>query len=377
MEYLEGKTDIQNRLLAPAPNEEGIVTTEMLKYFVTIGTHAPSGDNAQPWQFIWDGASLVINEDRTRSGFFLDLCNESTWIAFGALVENIKIAASSYGLAVSWKIQFAGPGQGASLRLTFKRSAVARDPLSLHVLRRCVNRRAFKRRDVAAELLQQISREATKIQDVRFDWIARGEERAAFKEVTVVGDRMVFQEKQLHETLFRWVQFNESALTGLPVSVLGLNFMERITLPLIRSWAVLSRLNKLGMHRMFALHSYILMQSAPEYCVIALKDTSPEGYVRAGMALERAWIKANAVGLSVQPMSAGLFLLNFFRERGAADFSPAAAVTLPKLEKRLRSVWEIEQKGIPVLLLRVGYARPPQARTRRLPLEQVLKTVGS
>ena len=78
--------------------------TDTIRFIVEMGTWAISGDNSQHWKLSWDGKILQISHDLTRAEFSYDVKRESVLQTFGALIENIKIAASSRKLSMHYEL---------------------------------------------------------------------------------------------------------------------------------------------------------------------------------------------------------------------------------------------------------------------------------
>ena len=125
-----------------------------------------------------------------------------------------------------------------------------------------------------------------------------------------------------------------------------------------------------------------VLRSARVYAqagAIALLSTSGRGrehFVRAGEALERVWLTATRLDIAVQPM-AGITLLVLRLLLGAGEgLSSAQRRRLEVLHGRLRGLFPVLSSDTPILLLRLGRAAPPSARTPRLPLGELLIIEG-
>ena len=70
---------------------------EIIEKIIFAGTQAPSGHNAQPWEFVVEGDTIHIvnlpDEDTTIFNFN----QNGAFIAHGAALENMIIAAAEYG----------------------------------------------------------------------------------------------------------------------------------------------------------------------------------------------------------------------------------------------------------------------------------------
>lgn len=70
-----------------------------IEKILEAGVRAPSGENSQPWRFVMSGDTLSIYNlpDRDRSLYNIDQLG--SFVAHGALIENIMIAASAFQYA--------------------------------------------------------------------------------------------------------------------------------------------------------------------------------------------------------------------------------------------------------------------------------------
>ena len=88
---------------APVPARPGPVSAEQVIHLVSSAVLAPSGGNCQPWKFVWsaDGRLRCLH-DAARSASFLDFEHRAAYLALGAAVENVVIAAADLGLRAEW-----------------------------------------------------------------------------------------------------------------------------------------------------------------------------------------------------------------------------------------------------------------------------------
>jgi nitroreductase len=85
----------------PAGRNANGVSTDEIRFIVFHGSLAPSGGNVQPWRFEWRKEQLDAIHLPDRSRTLLDFNNCASYVAFGAVAENIDLAASELGLRAS------------------------------------------------------------------------------------------------------------------------------------------------------------------------------------------------------------------------------------------------------------------------------------
>ena len=106
---------------------------------------------------------------------------------------------------------------------------------------------------------------------------------------------------------------------------------------------------------MFAAYS-------PSHLVVLASDLElDQAAVAVGRALQRFWLAATSQGLAVQPLAAATVLpLQTSDEQG----------TRGEIRRVLREGWDSICPALrPLIVLRVGHARPPAVRTARHPVE--------
>ena len=117
-------------------------------------------------------------------------------------------------------------------------------------------------------------------------------------------------------------------------------------------------LSGLGAHLLIgARAAYLPCRLAPHLCAIVTTLPLEEGCLAVGRALERAWLKASALGLAFQPYAApALLALEGYRD------------VRDSVRTRLSEGWaELAPAATPLIAFRLGRAPGPVVWTRRLP----------
>jgi molybdopterin/thiamine biosynthesis adenylyltransferase len=352
-----------------------IIPEEVIRYLVTMGTWAPSADNCQPWRFTWDGETLLLLKDPERTGFFYDVNNESTLITLGAVIENIWIAATHYGLETSLKMFPSEQNSNVVAELKFRQADMDEDPLYSFIMHRCVNRKPYRRQKIAHDVVQKLTDVVAETPGADMLWMDEKDVKNEMKKIIFDADRILFEDQRLHHGLFRWLRMEkeDAAKTdGMNMDVLELNFFQRKVFPVLSNWTVLSWLNKIGVSRMIASNSLVLLKRSPAYCLLTMEERSATAYINGGMMMERFWIKANALGLSLQPMAGFIFLLNHLSHDGAVQFREIHREMILKINTKLQSILQDKKDEIHIMFFRVGHAEPPSTRSPRRPVAEVL-----
>ena len=129
----------------------------------------------------------------------------------------------------------------------------------------------------------------------------------------------------------------------------------------------MKRFNRMGISKIVPLISYRGILRAPLVGLLKCKDTCDETMIKGGQALERIWLTATRMGLSLQPMTAiTLFWMRWrMNQLGVFDRNQ---------EDLLRSLWETYHDifDVPsnsreghVMLFRIGVGDRVACRTLR------------
>ena len=118
---------------------------EVIKKILNTAVWAPSGDNSQPWRFEVRDRIIDVFCLPEKDNPIFNYRNRGTYLANGALIENIVIAASHEGYATEVKIfpDSANPKHIAQIELTS--SDPKAEPLYNYILKRASNRKFYQK----------------------------------------------------------------------------------------------------------------------------------------------------------------------------------------------------------------------------------------
>jgi nitroreductase len=353
------------------------LSDQQVREIVSFGVLAPSGGNCQPWKFAWSaGGQLRCIHDVARSESFLDFDHWAAYLAVGAAVENIVIAAAAVGLDAT-VVPFPDGGPDVVCDIAFSPISAARSAsgpaLAPFIARRATNRRNGLRVPLAPEetagLHAALGEPAAELQ------ILTGADH--LDEIGLIlgaGDRFRFLCETLHREMMGEMRWSSEQARqtgdGIDIATLDLREVDEAGLRLLSSWPVVRFLRSLGMGGALEDLSKRAVDSASAVALITYAGTSPAACFMGGRAMERVWLTATALGLAVQPMSSLPYL--FARLERGAGFDPRERDTLHELRERYSRVFRVGSDTAELLLFRIGKADPPTARSLRRPLEAVL-----
>jgi sulfur-carrier protein adenylyltransferase/sulfurtransferase len=345
---------------------------------------APSGDNAQPWSFEVHGENRFDVCVRIAAGNVYEYRHgEPTLISAGTLLENIAIAAPSYGKRAKW--DYLGlAGQVHRIKVELHEDAAAfENPLAGQIGRRSVDRRPYRMRPLAADDRRILSECVGP--EFSVEWhesLAARRKIAALTRLATDIRLRIPETFEIHNRIVDWKRVNSP--DAIPSRALGL---DALTLKIMR-WTLAKRArteiaNRLGSPTFAGLQMDFLpgLFSAAYFALRAQQrqQGQPEQasqLLRAGQAVQRFWLTATSLGLALQPCLATLafsyygltgepFTVSEPERRKAAELARRASKDLSNLETLF-------------FLGRIGFPKGKlESRSLRVPLAQLVRDDGS
>jgi molybdopterin/thiamine biosynthesis adenylyltransferase len=363
--------------LPEAEVDSSSIPEVVFRFILKAGIQAPSGDNAQPWRLSWQGDSIEVDVDPEADRSFFNVHQIASKISCGAVLENMRIAVTAFGLEGSVAyLPEASPEAGASLKLHY--TGRNKDPLCDVIWKRCTNRKPYDRRPVSEEAIESLHSQIRGFPGARLHILTERSDLKRLAKIVYRVDRIRTEHRPLHEHLVRMIRFTEREARekrdGFPLKNLEGGPAGEAFLKFTRPWPVMNLMNKVGVGRMVALHAYQGLMSASAAGLLTVPGMETSDFVRGGQALERIWLSLTQQEIAMQPMAAvNLFWLRWQLE-GPDGF-------MDKHQSLLNSVWAEYQGLFPgvdfsreghVMLFRLGFAKDIRHRTYRRDLDHFL-----
>jgi nitroreductase len=342
---------------------------------------APSGDNAQPWRFEVQTDNRFDVLVRIEPGNVYEYRQgEPTLISAGTLLENIAIAAPSFGKKASWDYAgFAGQEHRIQVELRDDAEAAAH-PLFPVIERRSVDRRPYQMTPLSAAQRQALA--AAVGPEFPLEWHEGLSDRRKIAALTRLATDIRLRIPEtfaIHNHVVDWKR--DYSPDGIPARALGLDAM---TLKIMR-WTLAKRQRTEMANRMGSpFFAGLQMDFLPgifsaAYFSFRLRPRAAQPaeavrqLLRAGQAVQRFWLTATQLGLVMQPCLAALAFAHY----GAAD----EAFTVSQAERRKAAVLARRvEKDLPdpkslVFLGRIGtpVAAKQDSRSLRVPLAELVR----
>ncbi len=351
---------------------------EIIHRILDLARWAPSGDNQQPWRFeIRDDHNIRIHAQDTRHHCVYDLEGHASLLAIGALLENIRIAASPHQLSpIVRKLGTNLPG-AHRWEVEFRSDqAVPPDPLVAFIPLRTVQRRAMRRRRLT--MLEKHALEAAVGDEYEILWFEGFSERLKIAQLLFASAKLRLtlpEAYATHAAVIEWrSQFSE---TKVPDQAVGLDPLStRLMEWALVSWSRVAFLNKFLAGTLLprlqldlipglacGAHFWLLAKCPPQ---------REEDFIQGGRAWQRLWLTATGLGLGHQPEMTPLIFGGYARRVICFSASPEAMPAAVALRRKLEHLRTPEISARAIVMARIGEGPIPRARSHRRPLSALL-----
>ena len=345
-----------------------------IEALVAYAVLAPTGGNAQPWRFVYDGAELACLDDRRVAVPAMDPERLSVRAAIGSAVENLDLAAAAMGFRVRVHVD-AEPG-GRVCRLGFERSPPRRHRLLAEVARRATNRRVGDGLPLTVGDREALF-EAAATRGGQLQLAEDTQSLAELGDILGAADRIRFLSATMLAELkdeLRWTP-QEAAQhgDGMDLDTLELRRGERAALRLLVHAPAMAELARLGLGRALEAPSRKSVCASSAVGLLSLPGRGAATWFEGGRALQRVWLEATARDLWLHPMATLGFLFDLVAHHGGRGLSPADVETVRGLRQRFECQFDVSADASEILVFRLFRAPAPSARSLRRPVDHVLE----
>jgi nitroreductase/molybdopterin/thiamine biosynthesis adenylyltransferase len=359
---------------------------KVIERLVHLAALAPSGGNCQPWRFRLKNDVLQCFHEVERSRTLLDFEHRASYAAFGALSENLRLAAASLGVGVEI-VRFPDPSDpllvcqaklgGAPEKLSPEDQGLF-SQIELRVTNRRLSKRTPMREEDVGALCTLAKRSGA---DLRLATSSAHLDSLAH--VMGMSERLRLMSRQMHGEMMRELRWSKEEVLrmrdGLDLATLELTPTDEAGMRLIADWPVMQMVCEVeGGHGL----AQPTRKSIASACAVGLLSVQREpgahvreAYFSGGIALQRVWLRANALGYALQPMTSLIYLFARLEEGAGEGLDERERAELVDLRGRFRGIFGLVPtvRTAEVLLFRLAIAEPPSARSLRRRVEDLLE----
>ncbi len=334
-----------------------------LLFIAQAASLAPSGGNAQGWQFSATKHGLALALAPSQPSTQLDFERRASVLALGAAAEIALHASTALGFPSSLVVR------DSTLELELRPRS---QPDARGYREHCARHTNRRRGDGTLLGAAQIAALHGVVREDFMHLVPDREAMVSLGELLGDVDRFRLLNETTHRELYGELRFTHdqarATRDGIDLATLELEPWELAGIRLAARRDVIERLRTLGGGRALRDGAVRDAAGAAAYLFLRASDTTFAGIVNAGRDLQRVWARANALGLGVQPWAPILYLVHRLDARDCAAFSCAEIAELEDFRRRLRKIYPAFDSRA-VMLLRLAHAPTARARSlRRVPV---------
>ncbi len=356
------------------PSASDVISGNAIIDIIKAGILAPSGDNCQPWKIYFDGEKIYLKNLEDKDTSLYNVKNVASYIAFGAMMENMIIAAKSLGYKVSADLFPEGENSSLVAVLSLIKGQEELDPLQPFIVRRCVNRKKYKPKPLEPRAKESLLKIIAQFKGAELFLIEDEQKKKNLAKLLSMNDRILFENKNLHDFLFehlRWTKKEvEKSRDGMSIESLELGGFQSKAFKVLSSWNFVRFLNIFGFSRFVPAQSYKLCKGSSALCLLLMEEAGFDRFVYGGRAFQRIWLAATSFGLSLHPMTGITFLIQRLQMGEGKGLSASHKKLLIDIYQKLKMLLPMENRTL-IMAFRLGYADPPSDKSSRLPVDKV------
>ncbi|MDR0879175.1 MAG: nitroreductase family protein [Clostridioides sp.] len=278
--------------------------SEEISEILYYASLAPNSHNTQMWKVVVHPSSerITIHLDEERTLDKVDSSNREAFISIGAYTQNLLLAFEAYGYDVNLKINYSSSDE--LVVIIYKKlceGELKHGNIDSIVLRHS-DKRAFAMTKIDEDIIKSIVKKTSGLH-----YFAYGSEDFEYIKTVTLGANIVqavTQERR--DELACWLRFsNDEAVSkkdGLPAEQLGITGIKK-------TLYYLSTNHKNAGGDRFAEQGINTVKKQLDNCAgffVLTGIDQRSKLIETGMALERFWLQATELGISVQGMSQAL-----------------------------------------------------------------------
>lgn len=364
--------ELENLPLSLPTSEEAL-----LPWLISQARWAPSGDNAQPWRFrIIGPRRLSLEVTDTRAHCLYDLQGHASWMATGAMLESLQIAASrlKLGLQIEWRTSASEINQADILLIP--EESLEPDPLFEYLPIRSVQRKPFSRQPLRVAQKRWIEQQLPA--GYRVHWLESSSLRWQMVKIwwQTAGLRLNLPEAySTHRDVIDWDQ--QFSRTKVPDQALGASpLLLKLMRPILKNWKTVEFFNK---YLAGTLLPRLQMDVLPAWsCATHFLIEAPKPldnfteYLQAGRALQRFWLSCTRQDLQLQPCMTPLIFNEYLNQAVSFTQDPDSQRRASELQGSLRRTLGEDVVNSAVFMGRIGVAPLAASRSIRYKIETLL-----
>lgn len=345
-----------------------MISKNIIEKILHLGCMAPSGGNSQPWKFEVENNNIKVIALPEKDHPILNVEHRGTLIAHGALIENIRIAASNFNIETHVKLFPYGKESETIADIELKKNdSLVSDEYYSEIERRTTNRKSYHNKPIDDRLISEFKKLSLQFSNLHITFLSNNEQIKSIAKNLSIGDRIMFENKTLSKLFFKELVWNKQDEKmkggGLLVDTLEIKPPQRLILRLINYKPFMYLALKVGLPKIIAKENENTYSSSPLMCVISTKNDDKLSFIEVGKYIEKLWLMATKEKLSCQIISGLFFFKQGIDTSSHSIFSKKEVGDIENAYSSINKIVGNSDNSIITAVLRIGYTDEPSSRS--------------
>ena len=223
---------------------------EKIKNILDFAIHAPSGENCQPWRFKVQNNEIHIYNIPERDNSLYNWGQRPSYVAHGASIENIRIAAPAFGYTIETILFPDSTNQNYIAHITLTDGPTEIHPLFPFIQKRATNRRPYADFTLTPGQREELSRTLQDSERTRLLFLETPSDKKSIAIATAGNERILFENRFMHTFFYSHITWTQAEDTkqklGFFIKTFELPPPAQFMFKLAKGWNFVRLLNKIG-----------------------------------------------------------------------------------------------------------------------------------
>ena len=172
---------------------------------------APSGDNVQPWDFQVSENFTVIKlyNCPEKDDSYYNYQQSASYIAHGAVIENIVIAAEHSGCQTEINLFHDNENPNLIAKIHLTAASPRPTPYYEAIFKRRTNRFPYQPAHITDENIQAITDSVKNIDTCKISIVNQRDRIKDLAKILMINDQLVFEHQAINQCLFSKIRWNQ------------------------------------------------------------------------------------------------------------------------------------------------------------------------
>ncbi len=362
-------------------NSNYLPSEKEIELIVESAMKAPSQGNRQAWKWYFLNGNLFLFHDRIVSSILLDYDYIDSYISCGAATENLILKSHEIGLNPNVILFPEKKDNRLVCQITFSNEAVSTNENEYNYLvsqidSRLTNRTISERQIIDKNIITEIQNTAISIDGIQLKIIDDFNDIERLAEIIATTDRLKILDENGHADFVNEIRWSEREVIekrdGIDLNSFDINTTEKAGLVVAKNWEVVKLIKQWKRGSVFEKLPRKTVLTSSALGLIIVQNYSPVNYFNAGRSIQRTWLMANKLNVSVQPLSSLTSLFVRLTKGNGIGLDDELKSELTKLKICYDKIVDLPAQGEGIFLFKLFINDSQREKSLRKEIDNVL-----